>query len=306
MKDHPKQNVAASVRQRLLNLSREWKEDFGLILSRYGSERLLYRLGISRWHDQFVLKGALLVRQWSDIPHRPTRDIDLLGYGSSAPEYISDIFRAICAIPYADDGLAFQADSVSTALITENASYQGVRVTLIGLLDSARIHIQVDIGYGDPVTPRSEEIILSSLLDLPAPRLRAYSVYSVIAEKYHAIVALGMSNSRMKDYFDLYHVARRQTLQRHLFDAALTATFERRRTELPASLPVGLTSEFASDPYKRTQWYAFLHKNKLDFIDLVDIVELLVSLFQPFQESDTPTAKEITWHDGGPWRAIHA
>lgn len=200
-------NRGASVRARLLNRARANRIDFNLILTRYSLERLLYRLSVSPWADQFLLKGALLFDLWFDQPHRPTRDIDLLGFGSSAIDDLIEIFQQVCGQP-SDDGMVFDQGSVQAARIRKEANYEGVRVTLVGTLDGARCSVQIDVGYGYAVTPAAERVQFPALLeDVAPPSLRAYPVYTVIAEKYEAIVSLGMANTRLKDYFDLWFLA---------------------------------------------------------------------------------------------------
>jgi hypothetical protein len=201
-------NTAASVRARLLAKARTDKQDLNLVLTRYALERLLYRLSVSAHADHFLLKGALLFDLWFDIPHRPTRDADLLGVGIAEIPHVEAAFRDICTVEL-DDGIRFQPDSVHAEEIRKEANYSGVRVTLIGLLDGARCHVQVDVGFGDAVTPGPEAVDYPVMLpDMPAPRLRAYPRYTVIAEKLEALVSLGIANSRMKDYFDLWVLSR--------------------------------------------------------------------------------------------------
>jgi predicted nucleotidyltransferase component of viral defense system len=195
-------NVAASVRQRLLALSRERIEPFDLTLVRYGSERLLYRLSQSHYVDRFLLKGAMLFRVWTEETHRPTRDIDLLGFGANDTDELAQIFREVSQTDVEPDGLVFRPETVKAESIREEAAYAGIRITMEAKLENARIPIQVDIGFGDAVTPGPEEVQYPVLLDLPAPRLRSYPVYTVIAEKLEAMVLLGEANSRMKDFYD--------------------------------------------------------------------------------------------------------
>ena len=200
-------NRGASVRARLLNRAKADRLDFNLILTRYSLERLLYRLSISSWADQLLLKGALLFDLWFDQPHRPTRDIDLLGFGPSEIDDLVELFQQVC-VQTSDDGMVFDQGSVQATRIRKDANYEGVRVTLTGKLDSARCPVQIDIGYGDAVTPAAELVQFPALLeDVAPPSLRAYPVYTVIAEKYEAIVSLGMANTRLKDYFDLWFLA---------------------------------------------------------------------------------------------------
>lgn len=192
-------NVAASVRARLLNRSRETKQDFNLVLTRYAIERLLYRISISQHADQFLLKGALLFDLWFDIPHRPTRDADFLGFCSAELPHIETIFRDICTIEI-PDGVTFQPDTVHAAEIRKEANYSGVRVTLLGMIDGARCKIQIDIGFGDAITPGPEDVEYPVMLsEFAAPKLRAYPRYTVVAEKFEALSSLGIANSRMKD-----------------------------------------------------------------------------------------------------------
>lgn len=179
MKSQHYGNIAASVRQRLLNLSRERQETFELLLSRYGAERLLYRLSISPWSDRFTLKGAFLIQLWSDIPHRPTRDIDLLGYGPSDIQEMLEVFRSTSAIAVESDGIIFQEELVTAMAIKENNVYPGIRVVVRGQLDSAHVNVQIDIGFGDAVTPAAESIIIPSLLDLPSTEMLGYPVETV-------------------------------------------------------------------------------------------------------------------------------
>ena len=189
-------------------LAREQKEDFSIVLTRYGLERLLYRLSQSAHRDRFVLKGAMLFQLWSGHPHRPTRDLDLLGHGSPDPERFEGIFRDICRQNVEDDGLEFQSDSVRAESMKEDEEYQGLRLKLVSRLGNARIPIQIDIGFGDAVTPEPDEVIYPTLLDGPAPTLKAYPRETVVAEKFQAMVMLGIANSRMKDFYDLWILMR--------------------------------------------------------------------------------------------------
>ena len=255
---------AASIRARLLARAQAAGEDFNLVLNRYAIERFLYRLSISSSRDAFVLKGAMLFDLWFDVPHRATRDADFLGFGAEDADALRKTLQGICGIE-ADDGLEFDAGSISVETIREQANYGGLRASLVGHLGTARCTAQIDVGYGDAVTPAPEEAVCPVLLDdLPAPRLRVYPRASVMAEKLEAIVSLGMANSRMKDYFDLLALAREGQVNPSEAAAAIVATFRRRRTAIPATTPVGLSAEFARDPAKLAQWRAFLGKNRLE------------------------------------------
>lgn len=295
-------NLAASVRERLRNSARGSKQDFNRVLQRYALERLLYRISISQYSEQFLLKGALLFDLWFDIPHRPTKDADFLGFGSAARLDIEEIFKNICGIEE-PDGMAFQAETVKAAEIREAASYSGVRVQMIAFLDDARCHLQVDIGFGDAVTPSPE--IAEYPVMLPGstkPKLRVYPKYTVVAEKLEALSTLGIANSRMKDYFDLWILAQRAEFEGDTLRQAIRATFDRRKTPLAARLPLGLTAAFAEDTDKQGQWQAFLRKNKLDALDLSTVVAALAAFMLPVIRSAHANEPLLAyWRAGGPW-----
>ncbi|UUZ77318.1 nucleotidyl transferase AbiEii/AbiGii toxin family protein [Polaromonas sp. P1(28)-13] len=222
-----------------------------------------------------MLKGARLFSIWYDLPHRPTRDADLLGFGPDDIDPIVTTFREICRIPV-EDGIGFDPTSVKGAEIRKEAGYGGVRIDLLAKLDSARITLQVTIGFGDAVMPTPEAISYRVLLDdRPAPQLRAYPKYTVVAEKFHAVCLLGMTNTRMKDYFDLWVLLGEHMLDPSELRRAIETTFERRKMAIPASLPAGLGDAFMADAIKQTQWSAFLKKNRLDAIALADVVTRL-------------------------------
>lgn len=226
MTGEKKKNPGASVRQRLLNLSKERGDAFDLVLVRYALERLLYRLSSSAHGKRFMLKGALLFHVWGQDDHRPTRDADLLGSGASDAKAIAKVFGELCAMAF-EDGIVFDPSSVKAEEIAEDKLYSGLRVTLAAELDGARIPVQVDVGFGDAVTPAPETVRYPTLLDFPAPELAAYPVYTVISEKFHAMVVLGEANSRMKDFYDLWAIARRFELDGELLAEAIKATFKR-------------------------------------------------------------------------------
>jgi hypothetical protein len=257
-------NLAASVRARLKQHADANKQDFNLTLTHYGLERLLYRLSVSDHASHFLLKGALLFMLWYDVAHRPTRDADLLGFGPDDVDTAVETFRTICQIP-ADDGVVFDSDSVKGMNIRKESGYGGVRIDIQATLDGARIALQVDIGFGDTVTPAPQEISYTVLLeDFPAPQLRAYPKYTVVAEKFHAVCLLGQTNTRMKDYFDLWVLMDDTVLDQSEVRRAIEATFERRKMPMPTTMPVGLTDAFSEDATKQTQWKAFQKKNQLD------------------------------------------
>lgn len=265
-------NVAASVRARLLNVAKAQGVDFNQVLVRFALERILYRLTQSPHADRFLLKGALLFTLWYDMPHRATRDADLLGFGASDLESVAQVFRDIAAVPV-DDGIVFDPASVTVEEIRKEAGYGGVRVIIAGDLAKARCKSQIDVGFGDAVTPAPVDSVYPVLLEeMPAPRLRAYPTYTVIAEKLHAIALLGMTNSRIKDYFDLSVLFAREVLDASLLAQAIKATFERRGMAAPVALPVGLTDEFGNDVSRQALWLAFVKKNELPLEPLAAII----------------------------------
>ena len=268
----PSANRAASIRQRLLDRARGRGEDFQLVLDRYAVERLLYRLSISPYRDQFLLKGALLFALWFDAPHRPTRDADLLGFGPPEPARLAAIIAELCAIE-CDDGLAFDASSIAVEPIREEAAYEGLRARLLAFLAGARCHVQWDVGFGDAVTPAPADAHYPVLLDgMPAPSLRVYPRETVFAEKLEAIATLGIANSRMKDYFDLLALLREGAMEGAVLADAIRNTFQRRGTALPDGAPFGLTDAFATDTQKQVQWTAFLRRNRLSAPGLAAVV----------------------------------
>ena len=273
-------NLAASIRARLKLRADVTKQDFNLTLTHYGLERRLYRLSVSPHAPNYLLKGALLFSLWYGQPHRPTRDADLLGFGPDDIESAVAAFRSICRIAV-DDGIAFDPASVKGAAIRKEAGYGGVRIDLQAKLDGARITLQVDIGFGDAVTPAPEAISFPVLLDdLPAPQLRAYPKYTVVAEKFHAVCLLGMANTRMKDYFDLWILMTEGTLEPTELRRAVEATFARRKLAIPSTLPVGLSDTFSRDATKQIQWTAFLKMSRLNAMDLPQVVAQLRDEFQ--------------------------
>ncbi len=265
-------NRAASIRARLKQDPDTSKQDFNLTLTQYGLERLLYRLSVSEHAPNFLLKGALLFQLWYGQPHRPTRDADLLGFGPDDVPTLIGVFRSICSIAV-DDGIVFDPGSVAGTPIRKDAGYGGVRIDVRATLDGARLALQVDIGFGDAVTPDAQQVTYPTLLaDVPAPTLRAYPKATAVAEKLHAVTVLGMTNTRMKDFFDLWVLLHDTTLDDAELQRAIKATFTRRHTAMPGTEPIGLSDAFAGDATKQVQWRAFLKKNKLQAIDLADVV----------------------------------
>ena len=300
-------NMAASIRQRLSNHARINGEDFQYVLTRYGLERLLYRLSRSSHADMFVLKGAVLLQLWSNQPHRPTRDLDLLGRGKPSTDRFEQLFRDICAYPSMTTAWHSIARTYAQTRIKEDDEYEGIRVRLDARLGDARIPLQVDIGFGDAITPEAVDIVYPTLLDQPAPTVRAYPRETVVAEKFQAMVTLGIANSRMKDFYDLWILATQFEFDGTTICQALQATFSRRQTDLPTETPLALTQEFATDRNKATQWLAFLRKGRLldEALPLSDVINLLAPfLFDPTRSFIGGEPFTLRWPPGGPWRSV--
>lgn len=273
-------DIGASVRARLLTLAREKGQAFDLLLTRYATERLLYRLSTTPHRDRFVLKGAMLITTWFDDPHRPTRDVDLLGYGDPAPEPMLAVFKEICAVKE-NDGILFDVDALRIDLIREQLEYGGLRLRTTARLAGARITVVIDIGFGDAIEPGVEEINLPVMLDLPAPRLRAYPRETVVAEKFQAMVLFGLANTRMKDYYDIWMLSRSYAFDAERLSRAIAATFERRGTAIPENLPDALTSAFSTDATKQRQWGAFARDLAAEVPSLEVIVADLADFLMP-------------------------
>jgi hypothetical protein len=295
--------MAASVRARLAQLATRHGYDFQQVLTSFAIERLLFRLSVSPHASSFVLKGATLFTLWEGFPHRQTRDLDLLGFGENSIERLANVFSQICAMPVADDGLVF--GKISGELIRALQEYGGVRLHISVALERAVIPLGVDIGFGDKITPSPKNVEFPTLLDFPKPKLRAYPVETVVAEKFEAMVRLDMANSRMKDFYDLSYLARTTTFDGDRLCAAIRTTFARRSSVLPRGLPVALTNEFAANPTKLTQWRAFCRKDtrtKTE-IPLGEVVEFIgVFLLPPLQALAAENPFRFSWSPGGPWR----
>ncbi|MCX6570429.1 MAG: nucleotidyl transferase AbiEii/AbiGii toxin family protein [Candidatus Aminicenantes bacterium] len=308
MKDSEK-NLAESIRHRLRNRFKESGEDISFGLQRYASERFLYRLGESSHRDRFILKGAALFAIWGSSVYRPTRDLDFTGYGSSEISDIIEVFRDLCAMPDVGDGLSFDRDSVSAEPIRDEAEYHGLRVRFRALLGESKILMQVDIGFGNAVEPAPVEIQYPSLLDHPGPRIRAYPLEAVIAEKLHAMVVLGERNSRFKDFYDLYVFARQFPFKGEDLSRAIAATFNRRGTAIDAALPAAISPRFFAADARAKQWRAYLSRNSLpgapaDFIAAGESLQaFLVPLWRAL--GDNRKFSDF-WPPLGPWTVSKA
>jgi len=298
-------NISASVLARLLNRAKETGDDHQTLLTSYCLERFLYRLGASECRGRFVLKGAMLLRLWSDRPYRATRDLDLLRRGDGAFDAIREDLRAIIATPVPPDGVTFDGESIEIEPIRAEDEYAGTRATLLARCGQARLTLQIDMGLGDSVWPEPRSCSYPALLDSPAPKLLAYPREAVVAEKLEAMVVLGDRNSRIKDFFDLHHLAGRFEFDRATLREAVRRTFDRRHTPIPAEDPIGLTPEFWGNPTRPAQVRAFARRSRIDAPErpASEFVHLLHAFLAPVLEDLRKGAERGgTWRPGGPWR----
>lgn len=297
-------NTVASVHRRLLDRARGTSRPFNELLQRYASERFMYRLSRGPHADRFVLKGALLFTAWGSPTSRPTMDIDLLGRIDNSIETITDVMKTTCEMAVEEDGMTFHAKTVTASRITEVAEYEGVRVRVKGGLGNARVSLQIDIGFGDIIVPGPRRVAYPSLLDFPAPELHGYTMESTIAEKFHAMTRLGVLNSRMKDFYDIWLLSRTFDFSGEVLARAVEKTFDNRDTLITADSVV-FAPLFIRDGDKNTQWRGFIRKTRLagapeTFEEVSTAVKaflepLVVSLArqQMFRK---------TWDAPGPWR----
>ena len=298
-------NLAASIRQRLLYKARETGRPFNEMLQYFAMERFLYRLARSPYAGKFVLKGALMFTAWQAPMSRPTMDIDLLGVINNSIDAIVAMTKAICTQVVEPDGLTFEPESIEGERIVEDADYAGVRVRFRGRLGTARLTMQLDIGFGDVVVPQPVTVEYPTILPLPAPRLRGYSRESAIAEKFEAMVKLGILNSRMKDFFDVWLLSRQFDFAGRTLATAIATTFATRRTAVPSE-PIALTDAFAAETGKQTQWRGFIRRSRLQTPDyLADVVTSLAVFLGPIAKAlASGQVFEHVWHAPGPWRRM--
>lgn len=297
-------NTAASVHQRLLNKARETSRPFNELLQHYASERFIYRLSRSPHANRFILKGALIFPAWGGPMSRPTMDIDLLGRIDNSLEVIIDVMKVTCEIAVEEDGMTFYAETVTASRITEVAEYEGVRVRVQGGLGNARASLQVDIGFGDIIVPGPRKVTYPSLLDFPAPELNGYTMESTIAEKFHAMTRLGVLNSRMKDFYDIWMLSCTFNFSGEILARAVEKTFDNRNT-LTTADPVVFDPLFAKDGDKNIQWQGFIRKTRLAGAPeaFEDVSTAVKAFLEPLVVS---LAKQQmfrkTWSAPGPWR----
>lgn len=297
----------ASLRARLENVARATGRELQLVLSDWAIERLLYRLGASTHASGFVLKGAMLLRLWTGEKGRATWDLDLLGHHRGTVTELEEVVRHICSV-VVDDGIVFDPGTIRGEVIRAAQEEAGVRIRLEARLDRARIPMQVDVGFGDAVTPAESSIRYPTVLDQPAPVVLAYPREAVIAEKAEAMVSLGQSNSRMKDFYDVRALAWTHSFGGEQLAGAIRATFDRRGTRIPTQVPVALTREFAEDPGRAPQWRAFLRRGRLQGPASVGELsgDLREFLMPPLEAAAGGQAFRSSWAAGGPWVAAIA
>ena len=295
----PVKNLSASVHQKLFNGSHETNQLFNELIQYYGIERFLYRLSLSQYSRQFILKGALMFNVWGMANFRPTRDVDLLGHVTNTLEHIKSLFEDVCRLEVPSDGLEFDKN-VSVERIKEDAEYEGVRVNVLAYLDKTRIPIQIDIGFADVVTPAPKKLEYPILLDFPAPHVYGYPRETVVAEKFQAMIVLGMANSRMKDFYDLCMMFDQFEFDGLTMQNALQRTFQNRDTEFPTEKHTIFLSEFAEN--KTAQWNAFTRKVKRqDHADMKQVINTIKEFFVPIlSASQKGILFDKNWKGG--WR----
>ena len=297
-------NIAASVHQRLLNKAKDSGCAFNEVLQYFAMERFIYRLSKSPSAERFILKGALMFTAWQAPVSRPTKDIDLLGRIDNSIDVITAAMKEACTQRVEPDGMTFDAESATATTITEDADYEGVRVRIQGNLGNARISLQIDIGFGDVIVPGASKIVYPAILDFPPPELNGYTMESTIAEKFQAMVKLGILNSRMKDFYDLWLLSRQFDFDGRVLATAIRKTFENRKTDIPIQ-PTVLLDSFARDPMKETQWRAFITKARLDnapasFAEAVSAIAAFLGPVTAALAAEEHFHK--TWKAPGPWR----
>ena len=297
-------NIATSVHQRLLNKARESSRPFNELLQYFAIERFIYRLSRSPHADKFILKGALMFSAWCGPASRPTMDIDLLGKIDNRLEVIIDAMKDACLMEVEADGISFNAETVEAVRITEDAQYEGVRVRVHGNIGNARATLQIDIGFGDVIVPSPSTVSYPVILDFPAPELKGYTMESSIAEKFQAMVKLGILNSRMKDFYDIWILSRSFDFKGEVLAEAVEKTFANRNTPITLNAAV-FDPSFGIDMDKNVQWQSFIRKTKL--IDTPESFEEVITVVKLFLEPLVASIAErrafnSIWTVPGPWR----
>ena len=305
MTRRPLSNVAASVRTRLLSRTRAKDEDYQFLLQRYAAERFLHRLGESEYRSRLVLKGAMLLVLWGESTYRPTRDLDFTEYGNSRQSSVRSAIRAICAVPVVDDGIVFDVETLSIEPFRDDVEHSTVRARFWSRVGSARIQVRIDIGFGDAIQPPPSDTRYPTLLEgSPQPWIRAYPPEAVVAEKLHAMVSLGEQNSRYKDFYDVFTIAKYVSFTGERLSQSIRATFDRRRTVISPDLPPSLASPFYAETARAEQWRAYLVRNSLpeapdDFGIVGNVIQsFLVAPWRALAQGSVSTG---VWSGGGTW-----
>jgi predicted nucleotidyltransferase component of viral defense system len=257
-------NTIHSIQARLRNLAQADGKNYQLLLIRYFQERLIYRLSVSNYCGHFCLKGGALLYALQQEKSRPTLDIDLLGMRlNSEQPYLKQVFTEICQQTDETDGVTFKLETLTTSEIAKEGKYSGVRVNVDALLGTMRQTLQIDIGFGDIVFPKPVFMVYPTLLVMNQPQIWAYSIESVIAEKFEAMIDLAETNSRMKDFYDVFQLLQSENLQKPFLQEAIIQTFRKRNTAFHKEHPL-FKASFATDSKRLVQWKSFLRKSKLD------------------------------------------
>jgi predicted nucleotidyltransferase component of viral defense system len=282
--------IAKSKKAKLLNIAQKRHLDYQTLLVRYFYERLLYRLSVSRFREKFCLKGGTLLYALAKETSRPTLDIDFLCINmANEMENIKNAFAEILQIECVEDGLIFDTNTIETTELMGNKRYTGIRISYVARLDSIRQQMQIDIGFGDVITPAPQNLFYPVLLDeLPNPEICAYSLETVVAEKFHAMIELGNDNSRFKDFYDTYQILKTQDLDDNVLNDAVIATFVNRKTIIQQNHPL-FSADFATNPYRQTRWKAFLHKIKAKNMDFEMVVQTIITQLEPIYNQLTNT-----------------
>ena len=302
---HEITNLAASVNQRLLNLRNLRKEDFQIILNRYGLERFLYRLSESPFADRLILKGAFSFELWGQQFYRPTRDADFVGFFEPSAEEIRRVFIQVCHQDVEPDGLLFNPESVSAEAIRGQNAMGGLRVQLTAYLARIRIHLQFDVVIGEPMTTMPRKMKFPALLSFPPPRILVYPKELTVADKFHALCKQGMLNSRIKDYYDIFQLALHFAFKGTELKSCIQMIFKQEKFAIPSGIPDALSDEFGQSPEKKLLWKQFLIRIAKDSLssELGCVIECIRDLVLPPAKAAAEDTKfDLLWPAGGPWR----
>jgi hypothetical protein len=298
-------NIQASVRAQLQNKAKEAIRPFAEVLQYYGMERFLYRFSRSKYADKFILKGALMFTVWQVPQRRTTLDIDFSSNYDNQIATIEKVIRDVCKVPVTPDGLVFDSQTVKGQKIKEDADYEGVRVKFRGFLERSRIPMQIDVGFGDVIYPKPKTINYPVILDFPVPYLKGYPAESVVSEKFEAMVRLGLLNSRMKDFYDIWLMMRQFNFDGLKLVKALKGTFEHRKTSLPEHKPLFAEEIYDEKSDRQTLWKAFLKKGDIEYVPeklhtiATEIEQFIIKPLDAIQRKQEFSKK---WKSDGPWK----